>query len=424
VKTPRLLECDGKKLYLDVTIARDVPEFMVESTDLAVFLEYRQPGSIRKQIQSDWAPNFVEGEDFLLEQDTATLEDWARRRRVHLESSQGVLPHLAKVSAKRGRLFLLETGLRKALSLTSKLGATRLRLDLGKLSAHFRAPDLDPEVSSSLANDTPVFQSRLPGPIRRPRRSNDPFAGFELDSSGQAVLESSGDPVSDPEAESRETITPSSDPPSSLEERKFQHEVLQFLIQNLHQHAENPLLRRLALEAAETSLGRKINLEAPSPGELLSSSSELGGSPRVLEPPSRPDAPSAPPRSAPPVFTSGWHTMSEIGQMAGGFSASTAGKAADQLAAGFGVTPAQMRAQRTVFSRLVTLERQTNPRDRRHGRQITQVQFTADFANRMVELLRSDPAFTPKARPVLSSFDAGGEHLPKLSRPLDLDASS
>jgi hypothetical protein len=397
---------------------------VVESTDLAVFLEYTQPGSVRKQILGDWAQWFVEFEHYFLVTSTLELEEWERRRqRTQLADSQleDRLAPLASVSRK-GRLFLLETGLEKFLRKTSKPRAQALQLALAAVSPVFRGPDLEdgiilePPQASELKSD-PASSS----PALEELESRAPSDPAQLTAAGSSR-------PSDP----RVALESSDDPGLSLEERRFRHDVLQTLLQNVAAHRTDPVLMHLAHSAAEEALGYELAhlpqvkylprassslaLEEPSSAARDSSARESSKTPMPED-----KAPSLcfPGREPPPkLFSPGMYTMSAIGRAAGGYSAVSTGKAADIVAAAFGIASHTLRTQATRYSRLVTLP------ERYPGRPRLQVEFMSLFADLIAQELRMNPDFQPVVRAPLTEFDAGGANLPKLSQPLDLESAS
>lgn len=335
-----IVHCEGVGLFFDANEGK----LLVEGGDLGRFLEYTQPNSVRKQVLSDWKEHFVGDEHYSLERFVGERKDWGTHRAA---ANDGSL--LEIVAAKKGRIFLTESGLLKFLRMTSKTRAADLSLALAAVSPVFRAPDLEP-----LAPD----------------------------------LESPSGPA---------------DGLSSLEERRFRHDVLQQLIANARILEGAPDLLCLALRAAEDALGETV-LGCARLDALRSSAPEAVAAPALSTPstPPRPDV----------VFTSGWHTMSAIGRKAGSFSSISAGRAADVVAGKLGVSAHVLRTQDTAFSRLGTVA------DSSTGKLRPQVVFNSRVANLIVAELRRN--FHPKEAPPITDFDVGGANFPKLSRPIDL----
>lgn len=390
---PTIVHCDGVGLFLDEDEEDGL--LLVEGGELGRFLEYTQPGSVRKQVLSDWKEHFRSGEDFVLEKFAFERRDWVKRRKAMDDAT--LLP---VVHSRLGRIFLTEAGLAKFLRMTAKPRAHTLQLALAAVSPAFRAPDLEPleDHVSSKPSDPQADSSTA----RAPERSAREFARDPA-SSDQALDHRSSDP----------------DRGGDLERLRFRHEVYQQLLSNAYKYRSETDLLRLALTAAEDALGHRVEgirmleaVRAPQP------------TPEAARAPST-DRTATPTRTwlvAPTnsrVFTNGWHTMSEIGSRAGGYSAVSAGKAADIVAANFHVSPHELRTSDTPFSRVKQV------RDSSTGKPRPQVEFNSDVANLIVDTLRTLSEFRPKERPELAPFGAGAEDSPKLSRPVDLsDAAS
>lgn len=377
---PMIVHCDGVGLFLDREDEHS-DLALVEGTDLGQLLEYTQPGSVRKQVLSDWKEHFSPGEDYVLEQFLGQRRHWAQRRKA---ANDGTL--LEVVLGRKGRIFLTETGLAKFLARTSKPRSERLRLALAAASALFRAPDVDLESDPRALERAPLELESDPG-------------ATQAESSSSSIT--SDHPSSDP----AQLLEPPGDPPRSpelpLEERTFRHHVRQTLLENVSKHRQDRLLLHLALSAAEEALGCSLGLDV-----------ELG-----LEPAPRPEASSRPTPAAPARESSLWLTMRAIGRLAGGYSAVAAGHAANTLAALRGVTAQEFRTRDTPFSR-VRLHPDTST-----GKLRPRVEFTEEFAKLVIDELRKSPA--PARSRTLTEFDdAEGAELPKLSQPLELSGES
>jgi hypothetical protein len=222
----QIIHADGVGLYLhEVGLTGMVA---VEATDLAIFLEYVQAGSVRKQIFGDWKNSFEEGIglDWVFEMDYPTLRFWRMKRDTQDDGSLAQVfeskpvkrtrpsPNLGTLLAP-GRVFLLERGLLRFLQRTKKPRAPGLLLAMAKVSEVFRAPDFDQTILEFSPEET-FFEA----PYLEP---------------GEPELE----------------------PLHSPEEQRFQYQVYQDLLRNLHDFDGSPL-QDLALEVAEVTLGRPL----------------------------------------------------------------------------------------------------------------------------------------------------------------------
>lgn len=194
----------------------------------------------------------------------------------------------------------------------------------------------------------------------------------------------------------------------SKEDRLFEYQVLQTLLEQL-ERLQTPALRNLAITSAETALGRRLNELRT--GETLSSIFTQTASPKS------PQVISAP-RSVPwgPLFVKeDYYSMTRIGEMAGGYSAKQAGFAADIVAKDLGYTRAQIRKEKLSINE-VSMRPDTTT-----GQKRLMVRFHKDFANRIVQELRSNPEFEPiGGSPTITTFNGGDKQYPLLSRgPLD-----
>jgi len=198
-------------------------------------------------------------------------------------------------------------------------------------------------------------------------------------------------------------------PPGSLEERKFRYSATQTCLRQLSELTD-PLARTLAVEALEVALGRsrpdlraKIALaEDPiSPGDREPSSITPaeslgipGGSSSEALKSSAQELDQAleqlPGDTSGPFFRQeGWYGFGRIGQMAGGYSAIAAGRAADVVGARLGHTHEQIRHAQLPFN-----TRQRLP-DNTSGKLRPQTRYNRAFANAVVAELRRNPEFTP-----------------------------
>ncbi len=217
------------------------------------------------------------------------------------------------------------------------------------------------------------------------------------------------------------TAPPSSPPPKSLEDRKFEYEVMQNLIKQL-ERLQQPQLRSLAITAAETALGRR--LDEVRTGEVLNNVfTATASTPRRTPAKTTVEVTTTtahPPRVVieGPLFTSNdFYSMTRIGEKAGGYSAKQAGLAADIVAKHLGYTREQIRNEQLPINQLAMRPDTTT------GKKRQMVRFHTDFANKVVEELRRNPQFVPEA--VQSGIPTFGSNqsYPTLSRgPLDEQA--
>lgn len=325
----------------------------VEAYHLALYLGYAQQHLLRKQVLTDWADVFFPGPDYFLVRDEEAVRRYERVAEAH-----GVPVRPMKPS--RGRLFLRRGGLIKLLRRTSK-DTTELLKEL--LSQRVLEPR---DVDSSL-------KPSVPAPL------------LESSSSSSSTDQA---PVVQNDPGERSAL--------SLEERQFEHGVLERLLAHLRELKE-PALQKLAIVSAEAALGRRLE--------------ELRGDLTRRRPPAASHAP-GPPRLEPGPFpeSPGMHyPLKEIGRRAGGYTASAAGRAANLVAQRHGYTAEDIRDRQTPFNELVDL-----PDARGKVRQM--YRFNAAFANEVVRELRSNSSFVPEAQPDIEDFASGAERFPKLSR--------
>ena len=205
------------------------------------------------------------------------------------------------------------------------------------------------------------------------------------------------------------------EPTRSKEDRMFEYDVMQKLLEQL-ERLENPQLRDLAISAAEVALGRELtDLRF---GEGIAVLFERVRAPKTSK---------APEQSAPfdvgPLFTKeDYYSMTKIGEMAGGFSATIAGKAADTVAARSQYTHDQIRNEDLPINQVIMRP------DSSTGKKRPMVRFSMMFANQVVVELRTNPKFEAtltRGIPTLPEFAArSNEVVPLLSRgPFDEDSN-
>lgn len=322
----------------------------VEAYHLALYLGYAQQHLLRKQVLTDWDDIFEEGVDYEMIHEADEL------RRYEREHERRLFGELRPMSPARGRLFFLEAGLRKLLRHTTK-DTSDLELELARAGILPQtAPPLERGGPSSLVTDQP-------GPLEH------------------------GDPA--------ERSRP------SLEERKFEYEVLERLLAHLRE-IEDRALQDLAITSAEAALARPLE-ELRSQLETSRATAALANLAGLRKPGRPPERPLF--FEIPGTFFS----LKEIGYKAGGYSSSAAGKAANVVAERRGYTPDQIRRQKLSFNQLLELP---DPR----GKLRKMYRFDGSFANEVVAELRSNPSFSPAPVPELEDFGVGGERYPKLSR--------
>jgi hypothetical protein len=419
--TPKILDlrkARGSKLIIFPLEGQDT----LESQNLAVALEYVQRDSVRKMLTVDWSDQFREGTEYVIVRDPAVIKEFERDYADILGLEHG---ESKPARAARGRLFLLEPGVKKLLEHCSRPGVEAVRLALAKVFASFRAPDLEPI-------DPLVGQLQREASLDRDQIESQAIAIERLQNElGQASRLRST--VDLPPANQFQ-IEEVSSPTTSLEDRRFRYNALQTLLQQLGS-LERPELRLLALEAAEVALDRSLPLiqrmlqdpgdrtralEAGSDHPVIAATPGAQGSggvsaadPIVSTTPAvaRAGGLMSSPRTSlegPRFHGQGWHSLTQIGEKAGGYSARTAGLAADVVASRMGLSRAQIRHASLNFNRMVKVRDTTRgkPRDVAH--------FNTDFSNDVIDELRRNPEFTPQVPPSVTSFGSGA--FPKLTR--------
>jgi len=216
------------------------------------------------------------------------------------------------------------------------------------------------------------------------------------------------------------TAAPSTPPPKSLEDRKFEYQVMQELIKQL-ERLQSPQLRNLAITAAETALGRR--LDEVRTGEVLNNVFTATATTRktpvkaTLEVKTTTAHPARVVIEGPLFTKRDFFSMTRIGEKAGGYSAKQAGLAADIVAKQLGYTREQIRNEELPINQLAMRPDTTT------GKKRQMVRFHTDFANKVVQELRSNPQFEPEVAqggiPTVTTFEPN-ESYPTLSRgPLD-----
>ena len=288
----QVLHFDGQPII--IWTMGDIP--YLETQHLARVLGYVQPGSIRKQIGSDWGDVFSYDEDMRMAGEDE-LRAYETFERLHVGQCKPANPD-------RGRLFLNPSGIRKVLKRSTKTTQEletffELKVLIDKDDLIELTPDPNTHTIGDVLGTMPLFQQ------------------FE-------------------EADSSST----SQQPSSSEEgtdSKFQYEAIQQLLHNLKEHDE-PSLRELAIEAAEMALGRRLN-------DIRK---------KVLDQ----DEPAPPPRETEgPLFEEeGWYSFKQMGALAGGYSSNLAGKAANVVAERWDFSPTDIRKKTLHFNTFVSNE--------------------------------------------------------------------
>ena len=204
-------------------------------------------------------------------------------------------------------------------------------------------------------------------------------------------------------------------PPSraSKEDRMFEYEVMQKLLEQL-ERIEDPQLRGLAITAAETALGRQLQ---DLRGEDVKTSDGIKAQlPAVV---TLPTLPSRPTPDGPFFTEDEFYSMTRIGQMAGGYTAKTAGVAADHIAKRLGFSRDQIREEQLAINQIAMRP------DSSTGKKRRMVRFSRSFANKVIVELRTNTELEPtltQGIPTLSAFSGGPTTHPLLSRgPFDED---
>jgi hypothetical protein len=181
----------------------------------------------------------------------------------------------------------------------------------------------------------------------------------------------------------------------AVERSPEDYDILRELLSRLME-IEELGLRALAIYTAETGLGRPLPkelryqllqrpLQKESPTTLKPLQNEEFSFPREKQ----------------------YFSLTEIGRVAGGFSARCAGRAANTIAQDYGYTPTQIRNTKLSFNQL-----ETRP-DPQTGRQLNLTRYNLKFATLVAQELRSNPEFRPEPtdphpRPVITGPIVGG----------------
>jgi len=166
---------------------------------------------------------------------------------------------------------------------------------------------------------------------------------------------------------------PVPDAPTPLERRREDYEVLQTLLERLVALEGSPLAF-LAIEAAEVMLGRRLE--------------EVRERISARQQPPRPGR-----ESRGPIFgDEGFYNLTQIGRMAGGYSAVAAGRAANIVAGRWGFGPDEIRTRQLWFNELETWE---DPK----GVERELFRFNREFANLVLDELRANARLKPDETP-------------------------
>jgi hypothetical protein len=325
---------------------------LFESYEIARLLGYSQASSLRKQTLTDWKDWMKKGVHFEMVHDVPTLR---RYEKEHEDAGNG---SLKLVSSTRGRLFFTPEGMMSVLNRTSK-PSEDLRSALER-NGFFKGV-----FGVTIVKDEPKVIPPAPKPAA---------------------------------------------PSLSKEDRMFEYEVMQKLLEQL-ERLDNPNLRGLAITAAETALGRELEDLRLGEGVKTIFEAAVPKKPKVVQHP-----------AAGPLFLEeDYYSMTRIGEKAGGYSAKSAGMAANNIAHSYGYTPEQIRNEPLPINQI-----EMRP-DSSTGKKRRMVRFNKTFANQVVAELRGNPGFEPatfaRGVPTLSAFSDGSQ--PLLSRgPFDEDEAT
>ena len=329
-------------------------EQLLESQQLARLLGYVQVGSIRKQVMSDWKEEFLHDEDYILIRGQQEEEELLSYESLEVLHTGNCKP--AKL--ERGRMFLTKEGLKKVLEKSTKTTS--------ELEAFFQAHLFDDDTLELDPSPAPLRSQDIPKPFQGPFQHMFPVR--EMSSTFG---------------------TPS--PGAAQGESKTRYDVIQQLLHNLKEHQEREL-RELAIEAAEIMLERRLD-------DIRK---------KFLDQ----EKPQAPPRKTEgPVFEQeGWYGCKQIGEMAGGYSSTTSGKAATIVGERWGYTAQQIRKKQLPFNKLVEAP-DTN------GRLRPQFRFNRAFSNEVILELRNNPHLAPMQEiPAQLELESSPRRYPKLSK--------
>jgi hypothetical protein len=374
----------------------------LESYNLASALQYVQEDTVRKMITIDWTNEFKEDEDFVLVRDESTVRAFEAQFAAVLGLEGGFKKPMR---ASRGRLFLLEPGVKKLLARCSRPGREAVRLALGKVFASFRAPDLEPIAEIADHSQGGEAMSSLELGSAADSRPASAFQITDLDAS------------------------------LSLEERRFRYDALQTLLRQL-QELEAPHLQQLAIEAAEVALDRsltQVRVALEDPGDRAPGPRSPADPPTITSPGAVGHGGIESNCSVTPVLSSvgiklsaerskvigsqvlegprfsgnGYFSLTQIGERAGGYSARTAGLAADVVAGRMGLSHESIRNIAHNFNKIVEVPDTTS------GKKRPSVVFNTSFSNDVIDELRRNPEFHPRELPRMTGFTA--KSFPKLN---------
>lgn len=429
----------------------------VESQNLATALEYVQADSVRKMITKDWADQFIEDKDYVIVRAPTLIKEFERDYADILGLKDG---RSMPARASRGRLFLLESGVTKLLERCSRSGVDAVRLALGKVFSSFRAPDIQLEAEFGKRVEAAAEIRATPRPDLRaaleelqeivadeaPEHVADDFhlfqhwvyqrdlamcsllrqavASTELEASSQVGSSADSAPATTVQINEVSSST------TQLEDRKFRYNAIQTLIHQLTA-LERPEFLQLALEAAEVALDRSM----PSIREMLAVPGDRAPGPRAAARAPDPIVITAPgatgTRSAvsgelasskgsrgssstkaslegPRFKGVGYYSLTQIGEKAGGYSAKTAGLAADVVAARMGLSGDAIRHVSLNFNTMIKVPDTTT------GKKRDVAHFDVNFSNAVIDELRRNDEFQPQVPSPPSSFSSGA--FPKLTR--------
>jgi hypothetical protein len=329
-------------------------------------LGYVQWGSLRKQILSDWKTDFNPNKDYFLVHDYSAIREYEHNflgRKIR---------SLTLTDSSRGLLFISYSGVQKVLERSKKATLVAFRVDYPILETWLKDSPESPKLVSLPIKAIPVA-SPIPEPVK-----------------------------SEPD-----TVVPA-DMAMSMKDRKFVYEVLQRLLNQL-QELSDPTLREIAIVSAEAATGKTL------------SSIRLTSNLATIFPKPRPAQVTAPAQKQlplklvnGPLFTEdGFYSFTSIGEKAGGYSARSAGKAADVIALSMGYSHHSIRTVRLSFNELLTVKDSNG-----HERPV--VRFAKNFANSVIEELRSG-TYPPLPIAKVSSFSSGSGGRQNLSEPIVLD---
>jgi len=325
--------------------------------EIAEHLDYVQHGSLRKQTLTDWQPDFVSMQDYFLYTTEMAIRPYERQ----YEKITG--RSLTPAKPERGRLFFTVRGLLKVFDRTTKDHKELLKA-LQKIGI-ITPQDLSKHTEPPKAKKLPQKKVRVFSP-----------------------------PPPSVDAAVKAAITPAPDPaPVTQKQRQFEYEVLQKLLRQLSNPSyQEPTLRRLAVYAAETALGRSLQDVVDTSAEPVKAvkQEEQGV---ILPPKAQTRRAPAPQSARPPVGPyfelDEYYSLSRIGEKAGGYSSVNAGKAADIVGAKLGYTREDLRTKSLPINEI-----KLRP-DTTTGKKRQMVRFNKKFANAVVLELRKNNLFQP-----------------------------